>query len=177
MKKDEQMQTDMATTQADHQPTRSLLHVGGLVTAARVFAPEDLARLPRTGLATDFHCHGKSSSSDRLWQGPRLVDVLSLAGPAPTAQYIRVGAGEYVVPLSRQEAEEAILADTVNGQPLSVENGGPWRLVLPGVRCFANVKWVDRLEAAAEPGENTGVESIRARNRARRAKDQASATL
>jgi DMSO/TMAO reductase YedYZ molybdopterin-dependent catalytic subunit len=168
MKKDQHTKRDTATAQVAHRPTGSSLHVGGLVATARAFAPGDLAQLPRTSLAVNFHCDGKSTPADRLWQGPRLVDVLSLAGPVPTDHFVRVGAGEYVVPLSRQEAEEAVLADTVNGQPLSVENGGPWRLVLPGVRCFASVKWVDRLEVAAEPGQNTGLESIRARNRTRR---------
>lgn len=170
MKREERVYTDLATTPTAHQPASPLLHVGGLVTPARALAHDDLARLPRTSLAANFHCDGKSIPGERVWHGPRLVDVLKLAGPVPAASYVRVGAGEYVVPLSRAEAEEAILADTVNGQPLSVENGGPWRLVLPGVRCFASVKWVDRLEIAAEPGENTGLESIRERNRARRKK-------
>jgi DMSO/TMAO reductase YedYZ molybdopterin-dependent catalytic subunit len=168
MKGDEQMQTELATPQSSHQPTDTRLHIGGLVTTAKALALEDLAQLPRTSLIANFHCDGKSTPTDRIWYGPRLVDVLNLAGPASAASYVRVGAGDYVVPLSREEAEEAVLADTVNGQPLSAENGGPWRLVLPGVRCFASVKWVDRLEVAAEPGENTGLESIRERNRARR---------
>lgn len=152
------------------------LRIEGLVSVARSLTPADLAALPRSGVAANFRCDGKSTPQERFWRGPRLLDVVATAGPLPAAGYIRVGAGKYVAPLSRQEAEEAILADTVNDQPLSVENGGPWRLVLPGVRHFANVKWVDRLELAAEPGENTGLESVRVRNRARRAKRQAQAT-
>ena len=173
MKREDRMRAKSVTTATEHQSIRSLLHVGGLVTAARAWTPDELARLPRTTLAANFHCDGKSTPGERVCHAPRLVDVLNLAGPASAASYVRVGAGEYVVPLARDEIEEAILADTVNDQPLSIENGGPWRLILPGVRCFASVKWVDRLEVAADPGKNTGLESIRERNRARRKKTPA----
>jgi DMSO/TMAO reductase YedYZ molybdopterin-dependent catalytic subunit len=84
------------------------------------------------------------------------MDVLALAKPLPTAHYVRVHAGNYVVPLSLAEAEHALLADTLNDQPLAVEHGAPWRLALAGGACFTSVKWVDRLELCAEPGENVG---------------------
>lgn len=150
------------------------LRIGGLVTEERQLTVADLATLPRTGTAAEFHCDGKPKTTDRFWRGPRLVDVIGLAGPLPAAGYVRVGAGEYVAPLTRDEAESAILADMVDDQPISPESGGPWRLVLPGLRCSASVKWVDRLELAAEAGENTGLALVRVRNRARRAQKQVS---
>jgi len=39
----------------------------------------------------------------------------------------------------------------------------PWRLVVPGDACFTSVKWVDRIELAAEPGEGSGERIARAR--------------
>lgn len=154
---------------AEQQASGHTLRIEGLVAATRSLTHDDLAALPRTGVAAEFHCDGKAKESERFWRGPRLLDVLGLAGPLPAAGYIRVGSGEYVAPLSRQEAEAAILADSVDDQPLSAETGGPWRLVLPGLRCSASVKRVDRLELTTEPGENTGLGIVRARNRARRA--------
>src|SRR5581483_10748886 len=97
------------------------------------------------------------------WTGVRLPDVLELAGPGRGAEWVRVSSGEYAASLSREEARAAILAERLNGEPLGVEHGGPWRLVVPSASCFTSVKWVDRLEVAAEPGEASGERIARAR--------------
>jgi DMSO/TMAO reductase YedYZ molybdopterin-dependent catalytic subunit len=104
------------------------------------------------------------------------MDVLTLAHPLPTARYVRVHAGNYVVPIALTEAELALLADTLNEQPLAVEHGAPWRLALPGAACFISVKWVDRLELTTEPGENVGERVAAARNRAQRTQNKAEAS-
>jgi DMSO/TMAO reductase YedYZ molybdopterin-dependent catalytic subunit len=64
--------------------------------------------------------------------------------------------GGFVIPLDRTEAAAALLAEELNGEPLPVERGAPWRLIVPGGRCFTSVKWVTRLEVAAERGRDTG---------------------
>ena len=44
-----------------------------------------------------------------------LFDVLALAGPLPEARYVRVCAGEYVVPLALEQADLALLCDRLDG--------------------------------------------------------------
>jgi DMSO/TMAO reductase YedYZ molybdopterin-dependent catalytic subunit len=61
------------------------------------------------------------------------------------------------------DCERAVLAIYLNGRPLEIEHGAPWRLVLPGGSCFTSVKWVERLELAAQPGEQSGRAIARAR--------------
>ncbi|MEZ4737539.1 MAG: molybdopterin-dependent oxidoreductase [Caldilineaceae bacterium] len=146
------------------------LRIVGLVAQPQILTASDLAAdhlaLPRTSFTEDFLCDGKWTVPDQQWSGYRLLDLLHLAGPLPAAQYVRVGSGDYVVPLSLADAANALLADQLNGQPLTVEHGAPWRLALFGGRCFTSVKWVDRLELVAEPGENTSLKIVRERNQA-----------
>lgn len=142
------------------------LQITGLVATPQQITPPDLAAMPHTDFTDDFLCDGKWTVPDQQWSGPRLLDVIKLAGPSPDAKYIRVGAGDYVIPISFEEAEQALLADTLNGEPLTLEHGAPWRLALFGGRCFTSVKWVDRLELVIEPGENTGIGIVRERNQA-----------
>ena len=143
-----------------------VLQISGLVAAPQQLTAADLAGLPRTGFMDDFLCDGKWSVPNQRWSGYRLLDVLALASPLAAAKYISVGAGDYVIPIPWAEAEQALLADVLNDEPLTLEHGAPWRLVLFGGRCFTSVKWVDRLELTAAPATNTGLDIVRERNRA-----------
>ena len=44
-----------------------------------------------------------------------------------------------------------MLADTLDGEPLPAEHGGPLRLVVPDQLGYKNVKWVERIEVTDEP--------------------------
>jgi DMSO/TMAO reductase YedYZ molybdopterin-dependent catalytic subunit len=68
------------------------------------------------------------------------------------------------------KVKNVLLCDHLAGEPLAVENGGPWRLVVPGTRYFSSVKWVDRLDVTAEEPDNSAERIARARAKARGAK-------
>jgi DMSO/TMAO reductase YedYZ molybdopterin-dependent catalytic subunit len=51
---------------------------------------------------------------------------------------------EHSIPLA-DALEHALLADTLNGEPLPTVHGGPLRLVVPGYYGTMHVKWVSRL--------------------------------
>ena len=150
---------------AHEQATRPTLRVDGLVAQPRALAPADLATLPRVDLAEAFVCEEGWSVPELKWRGIRLADVLALAEPLPSARYVRVRSGEYAVPIALAEVGSALLCDSLNGAPLSVEHGAPWRLLLAGGSCFTSVKWVTHLELTADPGANTGEQIARARLR------------
>ena len=145
------------------------LQVTGLVMRPRQLTITDLAPLPRATFTETFSCDDQWATQSQRWCGPRLLDVLALAGLLPSAKYVWVGAGEYVVPVLLAEAAGAVLADTLNDAPLSAAHGAPWRLALPGKQCFTSVKWVDRLEVTAERGLNVGARRTSERLRAERA--------
>ena len=119
--------------------------------------------MPPTIVEEPFTCEEGWSVPGLRWGGLRLTDVLALAEPLPAARYVRAGAGPYVVPVPLAEVGVALLADEVNGESLSVEHGAPWRLVLPSGACYTSVKWLDRLELTAEPGEHTAQRLARVR--------------
>jgi DMSO/TMAO reductase YedYZ molybdopterin-dependent catalytic subunit len=145
-----------AVAAADRErAARAMLRIDGLVARPLEVSQADLARLPHAVLEEPFSCEEGWSVPGLRWGGLRLADVLALAEPLPAARYVRVGAGPYVAPVPLAEAVAALLADELNGEPLSIEHGAPWRLVLPGGACYTSVKWLDRLELTAEPGEHT----------------------
>ncbi len=145
------------------QSAAPALRITGLVAQPLTATPSDLSALARIDLADDFACDEGWSVPGLRWQGVRLADVLALAGADPSARFVRVGSGEYVVPVPLADAERAVLCDRLNGEPLPVEHGAPWRLVIPGGVCYTSVKWVDSLEVTAEAGENSGQRIARAR--------------
>jgi DMSO/TMAO reductase YedYZ molybdopterin-dependent catalytic subunit len=161
----QQMPTHPVPRQASRLAASPQLRIDGLVAEPSTFAPADLAHLARKSFCEDFHCEQNWTVPQQKWSGVRLIDVLDLVEPLPNAKYVRIHAGNYVVPLSLAEAEQALLADSLNDQPLTVEQGAPWRLALAGAACYTSVKWVDRLELALEPGANVGQQAAEARRR------------
>ncbi len=133
-----------------------LLVIDGLVTQPRGLTASNLNRLPTVELAGRFECEEGWSVPNLAWTGWRLADVLALASPLPDARWVRVLSGEYAVPLPLPDCQSGLLAQQLGGQPLAREQGGPWRLVVPDGSCFTSVKWVERLELTAEPGEESG---------------------
>ena len=143
--------------------TAPKLRIDGLVTNPRSIDQADLASLPHTSLNEDFSCEEGWTVPAQRWSGIALSKVLGLAGPLPDAKFVRVGAGAFVVPLAMEDAEAAVLCDTLNDSTIPLEHGAPWRLFVPGKSCYTSVKWVDRLEVTSQPGENAGERIARGR--------------
>ena len=89
------------------------------------------------------------------WSGPRLADVLALAGVRADAVDVNViGLDEAgwarPMPLAKARDPDTILALTMNGAPLPPDHGFPVRVVVPGWVGSSSVKWVGRIEVAME---------------------------
>src|SRR5919202_7014878 len=111
---------------------RATLRLQGLVARPRELTAADLVALPRVELAEPFVCEEGWQVPGLRWRGVRLGDVLALGALHSAARFVRVGAGEYAVPLPLEQAMDALLAEVLNGEPLTVAHGAPWRLVAPG---------------------------------------------
>lgn len=139
------------------------LRIDGLVARPVELDGAALATLLKVERAEPFTCEEGWTVPRIRWSGYRLADVVALAGLGPSARYVRVHAGEYVVAVAVTEAADVLLCDEMNGRALTRAHGAPWRLVVPGRECFTSVKWVDRLELTADAGESTGERIARAR--------------
>jgi DMSO/TMAO reductase YedYZ molybdopterin-dependent catalytic subunit len=142
-------------TSADRErASLARIRIDGLVARPVELTVADVSRLPRAALGEPFVCEEGWQVPGLRWGGVRLSDLLALAQPLEAARYVRAGSGAWVVPLAVADAERGLVCDELNGEPLAVEHGAPWRLVVSGGPCYTNVKWLEHLELVAEPGED-----------------------
>ena len=101
------------------------------------------------------------------WTGVPLADILDRAGVRSSAREIRFrgadggevdnrrGPIHFERSLTVDEARnaDAILAYTMNGEPLPTQHGFPLRLVVPGWYGVASVKWLTEIEVTDRPFE------------------------
>ncbi len=125
------------------------LRVSGSAGAGRVqLTYADLATLPRREASVVLDCTG-GWWSEQVWSGVSLMDLLMRSGMDEGATRVEViSLTGHRWTFDRSEAERAILATHVGGEPLSAGHGYPLRLVAPNLRGFLWIKWVGEVVAA-----------------------------
>jgi len=144
------------------------LQVDGLVERPLVLRFDDLARYPRTEVASVHQCAGSPLAPyeptqrvcNVVWGGVRLADVLRECRPTTAAKFVwstgadggtfcdvAIDAYRKDLPLERVTADVLITTE-LNGAPLPPENGYPVRLVVPGFYGTNSVKWLTRMTLA-----------------------------
>src|SRR6266540_6753258 len=151
------------------------LKISGLVDRPVALSLDDLRRMGGKELVAGFECSGNRGplqglSGNGRWTGVPLRAVLSQAGVKASArEFVFFGAdrGEEEVEwrtqkfkveqqfgraLKREKAlsAEPFLAYAMNGEPLTLHQGSPLRLVVPGWYGVANVKWLSAIHAQEE---------------------------
>lgn len=115
---------------------------------------DPLGDLPRIEQVCDFHCVTTWSSRSLRWGGVRFTDfyeriVVPQVSPHPEATLVALRGQDSArtgMLLEDLLAPDVLLADTLGGQPLSIEHGAPLRLVVPGHYGYKSVKYLSRLE-------------------------------
>jgi DMSO/TMAO reductase YedYZ molybdopterin-dependent catalytic subunit len=100
--------------------------------------------------------------SNVMWGGYRLADLVAAVRPRDEAKYlwsfgadwgtfdgIAIDAYAKDLPLGRI-CEDVLIAESMNGAPLTPEHGFPLRLVVPGFYGTNSVKWLTRMTFASE---------------------------
>ena len=127
--------------------------IGGDV-ATPIAVSTEIANLPRVEQTSDFHCVTTWTSVGLRWGGHRFADfyhqiVVPLAGPFPGATFVvmrgRDGA-RTSLPLEDLLQEDVLLADHLNGALLSMEHGGPLRIVAPAHYGYKSGKFISHIE-------------------------------
>jgi len=148
------------------------LKVSGLVDKPQSLSLDDLRKMGGRELVAGFECSGNRGplqglSSNARWTGVPLKTVLDKAGVKSEArEFVFFGAdrGEEDVEfrndkfkvqqqfgraLTREKAlsGEPMLMYALNGEPLTLHQGMPVRLVVPGWYGVNNVKWLSEIHA------------------------------
>lgn len=110
---------------------------------------------------------GPHAVGTAVWSGWRLSDVLDTARPAGEVGHIAFAGLDRIdhgggdpeafgasLPLDKARSPEVLLADRMNGRPLTPAHGFPLRVVVPGYIGARSVKWLDRIQARATPSGN-----------------------
>jgi DMSO/TMAO reductase YedYZ molybdopterin-dependent catalytic subunit len=133
------------------------LNVTGEVETPLALSWPEFRALPRVRQVSDFHCVTTWSKYDVRWDGVSFRAIAEHAGIRPEARFVIAQGGEgYTtnIPLEDCLREDVILADELEGQPLSLEHGGPVRLLIPHLYAWKSAKFLVglRFSATDEPG-------------------------
>jgi DMSO/TMAO reductase YedYZ molybdopterin-dependent catalytic subunit len=156
-------------------PATFRLKISGLVDRPTSLSLDELRRMHGAELIAGFECSGnrrplQGLSGNGRWTGVPLRAVLDHAGVKSQArEFVFFGAdhaeeevefrtNKYKVEqqfgrsLSREKAmsREPFLAYALNGDPLTVHQGSPLRLIVPGWYGVANVKWLSEIHVQEE---------------------------
>jgi sulfane dehydrogenase subunit SoxC len=156
-------------------PAQYSLLVHGMVERPTVFTLDDLKRFPGRSMIRFLECSGNGSrayrpdpkaaettpqmldglTSTSEWTGVPLKTLLGEVGASPKAVWFLAESMDAAV-LARsipmeKAMDDAMVAYAQNGEALRPEQGYPVRLFLPGYEGSASVKWLRRIELAAEP--------------------------
>ena len=128
------------------------LRVNGLVDRELQLGHDDLAAMQQASEIVTLQCvsnpvGGRLMSTGRF-EGPRLVDVLSRAGPKPAARHVAFRANDgYTESIPLNELRpEMLVALMLNGSPLPNEHGFPARILIPGRYGMKGPKWLESIE-------------------------------
>ena len=156
-------------------PAAYRLTVNGMVSKPLQLTLAGLRNLPQFTVTATLECTGngrafyspkvpgiqwsRGAVGNAEWRGPKLSDVLKLAGLDPTAAYLEIDGADVGVaatpdfvrsmPMAKALHPATLLALTMNGESPDI-HGFPVRLIAPGWDGTSWVKWVTRLTPAAK---------------------------
>ncbi|MBB4365793.1 DMSO/TMAO reductase YedYZ molybdopterin-dependent catalytic subunit [Bradyrhizobium sp. CIR18] len=102
---------------------------------------------------SDIHCVTTWSRYDNEWEGLATRELLAACQPREDARFVMLHSHDgYTTNLALEDfaAEDALLAHSWSGQPLTEEHGGPVRLVVPHLYFWKSAKWLQAIEFLTE---------------------------
>jgi DMSO/TMAO reductase YedYZ molybdopterin-dependent catalytic subunit len=127
------------------------LRLYGLVQAPVELTWKEFLDLPRVQVFSDFHCVTRWSRLGNHWEGVSTAELLRLAGGAQeNAQFVLAHGYDRGfttnLPLPDFLAEDALVAFLHDGEPISLDHGGPARLIVPRLYAWKSAKWLSAIE-------------------------------
>ena len=110
---------------------------------------KEFATLPSVVSISDFHCVEGWSVLDCKWEGVRICEIERIVKPKDTAKAVTFECADaYTTSLFREDlsAENVLLANKLNGEPLEEGYGFPVRLIVPDKYAYKSALWVTHLK-------------------------------
>lgn len=129
------------------------LKVSGLVKEPVQFTFKEIMEMPHITYNCDFNCVTAWSIKNVTWKGPSLKALIEKAGPDPSAKWVMFRCADgYSTPIPIEYAltENAVVAITMNGEPLKTEQGFPARPFMPELYGWKSAKWLTEIELIEE---------------------------
>lgn len=124
------------------------LRVDGLVERPLELTYDQLKGLPQVTVSEPTHCVTGWSVANTVWSGPSLPALLKEAGLKPEAKWIMfksLDGYDAPIPLEDGMVEDAVVALTLNGEPISLEMGFPARPFMPQIYFWKSAKWLTEI--------------------------------
>lgn len=131
-------------------PEKWKLRIFGAVEKPLEFSLSEFQKLPRVKVFADFHCVTRWSRLSNIWEGVSTQELLTRAGILPEAKYVVCHGYDNNwttnLPLADFLAEDALLTDLHDGEPISPDHGGPVRGMVPQLYAWKSAKWICGIE-------------------------------
>jgi DMSO/TMAO reductase YedYZ molybdopterin-dependent catalytic subunit len=125
------------------------LDVYGAIENPQFWSFAEFSARAQTPFTSDIHCVTTWSRYDNQWVGLPTRELLAACQPRENAHFVVLHSHDgYTTNLSLEDfaAEDAILAHSWSGKPLTTEHGGPVRLVVPHLYFWKSAKWLQAIE-------------------------------
>jgi DMSO/TMAO reductase YedYZ molybdopterin-dependent catalytic subunit len=129
------------------------LRLDGEVENPQMISWQQLNDLPQATMTSDIHCVTAWSRFDNRWDGVLISTLLELCRPLPSAKAVMIhGYDGYHTNIQLADLcnPNAMIATSWQGEPLTLEHGGPARFVLPHLYFWKSAKWVKRIKFMRE---------------------------
>ena len=129
--------------------------IDGLVAKPVEWNWEEFQKLPRVKVFSDFHCVTRWSRLGNVWEGVSTRELVERAGGLlPEANFVVAHGYDFGwttnLPANEFLADDALIALTHDGEPISVEHGGPARGIVPRLYAWKSAKWISGIEFIRE---------------------------
>ncbi len=125
------------------------LSIDGLVAHPQTLSLADVLNMPAVHEVRTYQCVTGWVIPKVHWQGVPLTYLMNLVRPTSSARFVSFycADGAYTESLSLSQANQpdVMLGYKLNKKPLSVDQGYPLRLVVPGMYGYKFAKWVNRV--------------------------------
>ena len=129
------------------------LTIDGLVEKPTAFSWEQFNALPQVTDLSDFHCVTTWSKYDCQWTGVAFTTLFEIAQPRPDAKFVYFTSYDGYstnVPLVNCLDDDVLVATRFAGEPVSLEHGGPARIIIPKLYAWKGAKFVKGITFLAE---------------------------